>query len=81
MTEIGMALGNPLITSPAHQREPGKVGIPFPKVEIKILDDTGKEVTKDQEVPGELYVKGPQVFKEYWGREEATREVFDADGW
>ena len=31
--------------------------------------------------PGEIQVKGPSVFKEYWGKPEATQKSFTADGW
>ena len=31
--------------------------------------------------PGELLIKGPQVFAGYWNREEETRKAFTADGW
>ncbi len=30
---------------------------------------------------GELCVKGPQVMKGYWQRQDATDEILDADGW
>ncbi|KAJ3407599.1 hypothetical protein HDV05_005380 [Chytridiales sp. JEL 0842] len=77
MTEIGMALGNHI----QGPREPGKVGFPFPDVEIKIVqEEDGKDVTDVVQAAGDLYVRGPQVFKEYWGRPEATAEVF-VDGW
>ena len=73
MTEIGIALSNPL--DPNGRRE-GRVGAPLPSVEVRIVDDAGK----DCEGPGELWVRGPSVFAGYHRREEATRESF-RDGW
>ena len=32
-------------------------------------------------VVGELFVKGPTVFSEYWNKPEATQESFSPDGW
>ncbi|MCB0224640.1 MAG: acyl-CoA synthetase, partial [Anaerolineae bacterium] len=75
MTEIGMALSNPL----HGERVPGFVGSPLPTVEIRLVDDNGQVVTVDG-TPGEIQVKGPNVFLEYWRRPEATAEAFQ-DGW
>lgn len=94
MTEIGMALGNPL----HGERKPGFVGKPFPGVKVSIAkqnayaakgydtiasgDEYRTTVTKGHEKEsGELLVKGPNVFKEYWNRPEATKEAFTLDGW
>ena len=63
MTEIGMALSNPL----TGERRPGFVGQPLPGVEVRLVD-------------GELEVRGPTVFKEYWQRPEETLAAFH-DGW
>jgi malonyl-CoA/methylmalonyl-CoA synthetase len=74
MTEIGMALSNPL----RGTRIPGSVGTPLPGVEVRLVDESGREVPAG--VPGEIEVRSPGVFLEYWGRPEATREAF-RDGW
>jgi long-chain acyl-CoA synthetase len=47
----------------------GTVGKAVPGVEVKTAGD------------GELLMKGPNVFREYWHNEEATRETFTDDGW
>ena len=73
MTELGMALGNTL-----EQRVPGHVGVPFPGVEARLVDDAGADVASGQ--AGELLIRGPNVFREYWRRPEATAEAF-VDGW
>lgn len=75
MTELGMALSNPL----HGERVPGFVGAPLPDVDIRLVDDSGQVVTVDG-TPGEIQVKGPNVFLEYWRRPAATAEAFQ-DGW
>jgi malonyl-CoA/methylmalonyl-CoA synthetase len=74
MTELGMALSNPL----RGERRPGFVGTPLPQVEVRVVDDRGDSVPDG--TPGELEVRGPNVFLEYWRRPDATREAF-RDGW
>lgn len=74
MTEIGMALSNPL----HGQRRPGFVGMPLPGVEIRLVDEHGTPVPDG--APGEIEVRGPNVFLEYWERPDDTREAF-RDGW
>jgi malonyl-CoA/methylmalonyl-CoA synthetase len=73
MSELGMVLGNRL-----DDRRPGHIGVPFPGVEVKLVDDSGA-VAPDRK-PGELYVRGGNVFREYWNRPDATRDAF-ANGW
>ena len=75
MTEIGMALSNPY----TGLRRAGFVGIPLPSVEVRLVDEQNQEVTKDQ--AGEIQIKGPNVFSEYWQRPQATQESFTEDGW
>lgn len=49
------------------ERRAGSVGFPLPGVSARIVE-------------GEVYIKGPNVFAGYWGREEATRNAF-VEGW
>jgi malonyl-CoA/methylmalonyl-CoA synthetase len=74
MTEIGMALSNPL----AGERLPGFVGTPLPGVEVRLVDDAGRPVPTG--APGEIEVRGATVFLEYWRRPDATAAAF-RDGW
>jgi malonyl-CoA/methylmalonyl-CoA synthetase len=74
MTEIGMALSNPL----RGERVPGSVGAPLPSVEVRLVAENGETVQKG--IAGEIEVRGPSVFAEYWGKPEATRDAF-RDGW
>ncbi len=74
MTEIGMALSNPL----HGQRIPGSVGKPLPAVDIQLVSESGDPAPPA--TPGEIEVRGPNVFAEYWRRLEATRDAF-RDGW
>jgi malonyl-CoA/methylmalonyl-CoA synthetase len=73
MTELGMALSNTL-----EQRVPGHVGWPLPGMQVRIVDDAGADVAGGES--GELLVRGPQVFREYWRRPQETAESF-VDGW
>ncbi len=56
----------------------GSTGLPGLCCEATVIDDVGNEVPP--EVAGEIAVRGPNVFYEYWGNEEATREALH-DGW
>jgi malonyl-CoA/methylmalonyl-CoA synthetase len=74
MTEIGMGLSNPL----EGERRPGYVGRPLPGVEIRLVGEDGRPA--DEGEPGEIQVRGPTVFREYWRRPEETAAAFH-DGW
>lgn len=56
----------------------GSVGVPLPSTEISIRDESGRELPIGER--GELCVRGPQVMKGYWGRDEATAAAFHEDG-
>jgi malonyl-CoA/methylmalonyl-CoA synthetase len=74
MTEIGMAISNPY----RGQRVPGSVGSPLPGVQVRLAGEEGQAIPQGS--PGEIEVRGANVFLEYWRRPDATREAF-RDGW
>ncbi|MCS7017891.1 MAG: acyl-CoA synthetase [Cytophagales bacterium] len=76
MTEIGMAISNPLI----GERKAGFVGKPLPGVSVRLVNENG-EVQTAAEAMGEIQVKSPTLFRAYWQRPEATAQSFTPDGW
>ncbi len=75
MTEVGMAISNPYL----GERKPGFIGQPLPGVRVRLADEDDRPVSEGQE--GEIQIKGPNVFIEYWRKPEATRESFTPEGW
>jgi malonyl-CoA/methylmalonyl-CoA synthetase len=75
MTEIGMGLSNPY----HGDQRPGSVGQPLPSVEIRLKSEQRAVVAEERE-PGEIQVRGPCVFLEYWNRPDVTADSFE-DGW
>ena len=68
LERYGMTELGMVLSNPLHgDRRPGSVGTPLPGVEVRLVD-------------GELEVRGPGVFLEYWRRPQETRDAFH-DGW
>ncbi|EQL29145.1 hypothetical protein BDFG_08182 [Blastomyces dermatitidis ATCC 26199] len=84
MTEVGMALSCGLDFA---DRVDGSVGWPLPHVECRLFDTDANEVIRPgeevdangRERVGEIQLRGPTVFREYWKNEKATREEFTED--
>jgi malonyl-CoA/methylmalonyl-CoA synthetase len=74
MTETCMVLSNPL----RGERGPGSVGTPLPGVEVRLVDESGAVVPEG--ASGELEIRGPGVFLEYWQRPVETQAAFRG-GW
>ncbi|HHX35096.1 MAG TPA: long-chain fatty acid--CoA ligase [Gammaproteobacteria bacterium] len=77
---FGMTETSPVATvNPIQKIQLGTIGIPVASTLCKIIDDDGNELGLGER--GELCVKGPQVMKGYWLRENDTKEVLDDEGW
>lgn len=58
----------------------GSIGYLFPNTEARLVNENGEDLTTDGE-PGELWLRGPQIMREYWKNEQATQESVTPDGW
>jgi long-chain acyl-CoA synthetase len=63
---------------PDRERKPGSIGTPIEGVEMKVVDDEGNEVQQGE--VGEIVIRGHNVMKGYWKRDDATAEAIK-DGW
>lgn len=68
-----------LTTTRMGEQRPGSVGRHLDGVEIRIAGPDGEEAMTGD--PGEVWVRGPNVFSGYWNDPDATSLVFTADGW
>ena len=76
----GMTETSPVASvNPFQKIQMGTIGIPVPSTLCKTINDAGEELPLGE--VGELCIKGPQVMKGYWQRQDATDEMLDADGW
>ncbi len=75
----GLTECSPAVTTNAlgATAKPGSIGLPMPGIEIRLVDDAGEDVEEGD--PGEILVRGPNVFAGYWNRPEATAEVLGGD--
>jgi long-chain acyl-CoA synthetase len=63
---------------PHAERKPGSIGTPIRGVELRLVDDDGKDVDRGE--VGEIAIRGENVMKGYWQREEETAKAIP-DGW
>jgi len=75
MTEMGMAISNPY----HGERKPGHIGQALFGVQIRLADENNEPIV--DETQGEIQIKGPNIFKEYWNKPTETTETFTQDGW
>jgi long-chain acyl-CoA synthetase len=66
-------------TGPDADAKPTSVGPPVPTVQVKIVDELGRELGVGE--TGEVCITGPILMKGYWGKPEATAEAIDPEGW
>lgn len=75
----GLVETSPIISvNPPYLRRAGTVGIPMPRVKVRVMDESGKKLGRKK--VGEFVVRGPNVMKGYWGDDERTAEAFK-HGW
>jgi long-chain acyl-CoA synthetase len=60
------------------ERKPGSIGTPIPGVEMRVVDDEGRDVERGE--VGEIAIRGENVMKGYWGKPEETATAIP-DGW
>jgi long-chain acyl-CoA synthetase len=78
MTECSPVLmANPLDGNARHV----SVGVPFPGTEARIVDEYDPRRVLPIGYPGELIVRGPQIFAGYWNQPAETAESLSSDGW
>ncbi|MDN5571787.1 MAG: long-chain-fatty-acid--CoA ligase [Propionibacteriaceae bacterium] len=79
MTESSpVALGNPF---DASRRRTGTIGIPFPSTDMRVVDPEHPDADVPRGEPGELLIRGPQVFRGYWENPEETAATLLPGGW
>jgi long-chain acyl-CoA synthetase len=76
----GLTEAAPIVTTTAVENAPrwGSIGPPLPGVDVRLVGDDGEDVAAGD--PGEIWVRGPNVFAGYWDDPEATARVL-VDGW
>jgi len=78
----GLTEASPIVTTTALMEgspPPGSIGPPLPGVEVRLVDADGADALAGD--PGELWVRGPNVFPGYWHDAEATARALTSDGW
>lgn len=77
MTEVGTVFGMPLDAG-VSAAKPRSVGVAPPSVQTRVVDKQDRDCPTD--TPGELLVRGDNVFQGYFDEPEETRRAF-VDGW
>jgi long-chain acyl-CoA synthetase len=77
----GLTEAAPVVTSalPDGPEKPASIGVPLPGVEVRLVDEQGEDTYAGD--PGEIWVRGPNVFPGYWNNTEATATALTEDGW
>jgi long-chain acyl-CoA synthetase len=77
----GLTEASPVVTSSVFDGapKPHSIGVPLPGVEVRLVDDEGEDALVGDS--GEIWVRGPNVFKGYWHNDDASARALTADGW
>jgi long-chain acyl-CoA synthetase len=76
----GLTEAAPCVTTNAlgPEARAGSIGLPLPGLQVRLVDEDGEDADEDD--PGEIWVRGPNVFAGYWSRPEASSNAL-GDGW
>lgn len=75
----GLTEASPVVTTAGGTHAPfGSIGTPVPGLDIRLVDPDGEDVLVGDS--GEIWVRGPNVFKGYWGDPDATEATITPDG-
>lgn len=77
----GLTEASPVVTSSLLDRtaKPGSVGVPLPGLDVRLVDEDGQDALAGD--PGEIWVRGPNVFAGYWEDQKATAAALAPGGW
>jgi len=78
----GMTEASPGVTMNPYlgKKKIGTVGVPFPNTEVKLVDVTDRSKEVPLSTPGEIAIRGPQIFSGYWNKPKETENALK-DGW
>ena len=78
----GMTEASPGVTMNPYlgKKKIGTVGVPFPNTEVKLVDVSNRIREVPLGDPGEIAIRGPQIFKGYWNKPQETENAL-VDGW
>jgi long-chain acyl-CoA synthetase len=77
----GLTEASPTVTSSVigGVSKPSSIGLPLPGIEVRLVDEEGEDALLGD--PGEIWVRGPNVFAGYWEDAAASERALTPDGW
>lgn len=73
-------ISNVVTANPGTKRKEGSIGVPWPDVDVKVVDIDEGKTTMPVGEPGELLLKTPTLMAGYWNRPSETENAI-RDGW
>ena len=79
----GLSETAPVLTGAplSDKRRHGVLGVPFPSTQLRLVSLEDDTVDVEDGQPGEIIVRGPQVFDGYLDAPEESSRVFTSEGW